>query len=770
MEAATTKPHRIDKYILLEKIAVGGMAEVWLASSSQAGGITKFVAIKKILPHLAKDSEFIRMFKDEAAVVMNLSHSNIVSITGYYQSDATNELYLVMDFVEGRNLRQVLEKMKTSKQALKLSHIVYIIKELAAGLSHAHHSLNAATGKPLNIIHRDISPQNCMLSFHGEVKVVDFGISIAEIQRDKTEVGTLKGKFGYMSPEQAEGRQVDFRTDIFSLGIIFWELLSGERLFTGKNEMSILKKILDCDIPDLAEFVSEVNPEVERIVRKALAKNPEMRYTSASAMHRDLNRFINTYDPDFTTSDFSVFIRTLFAGEVIDARKKLIEFSKIVTELNSQPPAAAVSEAVDEDRTEIWTFNQGAKASEPAVASKKVMGEKLEIKPRSVAKAPEPEPEPGAEQEPEQAPVPGRESARSAQNDNGENNFSMIARDVLKGPSSPPADLVKNSDSFSVLKSAPQAGGQEASVILETKSALSPSREKQFAQQGKSSRSIEVTAGSQGSKTGSASGTPAGTPTVKPVAFVWPSPVVQKPADPRLVQTRPAPARPAYAPQVTLRQNSMMTSRSVTIAAFIFLLVAGAFFALRTNLITPPAESVMVKAPVVPVKVPDFLLQDETANTSSANSPMETVLFKSVPSGAEIWVNRGDGFKNTGGTTPSRVDVPAETPFQLKFRKFRYEDFEAKDLVASKLSGKFEANLLAQKIAYVDILANRTPRDVQVYVNEMHISEARLPMLRFEIPANMAVNIRIESATLGVKVEKSFNVKEGDRTTAQFAL
>ena len=167
------------KYILLEKLATGGMAEVWLARAPGAGGIGRFVAIKKILPQYSDNPEFIQMFRDEAAIAMNLSHSNIVGIYEYGQE--RKQFFLVLDYVEGINLRQLLNKLKQkSNQQLQVDQAVYAIKEVAAGLDHAHRSLNSATGKPLNITHRDMSPQNVMISFEGEVKIIDFGIAKAE--------------------------------------------------------------------------------------------------------------------------------------------------------------------------------------------------------------------------------------------------------------------------------------------------------------------------------------------------------------------------------------------------------------------------------------------------------------------------------------------------------------------------------------------------------------------------------------------------------------
>jgi serine/threonine protein kinase len=321
------KYERFGKYLMLEKLAMGGMAEIWLARTSGASGIGKFVAIKKILGQFSDNPEFIQMFKDEAAIAINLSHSNIV---GMYEFGLENkQLFLVMDFVEGRNLRQLINKLKTTNQKFSTEQIVYMAKEIASGLDHAHRSLNATTGKPLNIIHRDMSPQNVMVSFEGEVKIVDFGIAKAESQGETTKTGTLKGKFGYMSPEQAEGQQTDLRTDVFSLGIVIWELLANERLFIANNELNTLKKIRDCQVPSLTKIDPNIHPELERIVMKALTRDRNLRYQTSAALHRDLNRFLNRQYPDFIPHEFSVFMKTLFAEDILSHRQKLIEYSKI---------------------------------------------------------------------------------------------------------------------------------------------------------------------------------------------------------------------------------------------------------------------------------------------------------------------------------------------------------------------------------------------------------------------------------------------------------
>lgn len=315
------------KYILLERLAAGGMAEVYLSKSTGAVGVNKFVAIKRILPQYSDHQEFIEMFKEEAKIAVNLNHGNVVSI--YDFGVEKSQFYLVMEYVEGRNLRQVLNELKKSNTQFTVEQIVYMIKEVAAGLDHAHRCIDGTTGKPLNIVHRDMSPQNVMVSYEGEVKIIDFGIAKAENQLEATKAGTLKGKYGYMSPEQADGQPIDTRTDIFSLGIVLWELLANDRLFTSNSEAAILRKIRECQIPSIRKINPSIPPELEQIVNKALAKDKSLRYQTASAFHRDLNRFLNTQYPEFSPHDFSVFMKNAFSSTFLDQRRKLVEYSKV---------------------------------------------------------------------------------------------------------------------------------------------------------------------------------------------------------------------------------------------------------------------------------------------------------------------------------------------------------------------------------------------------------------------------------------------------------
>ena len=324
---AQEKFERFGNYILLEKLAAGGMAEIYLSKKLAAEGLQKFVAVKRILSQHSASEDFIRMFKDEAKIAVNISHSNVVGIHDFGVEN--KQLYIVMEYIEGKNLRQILNRLKQLNKRLSVSHIVYAAKMIAAGLDHAHRLIDATTGEPLNIIHRDMSPQNVMVSFEGEVKIIDFGIAKSTTQQENTRVGTLKGKFGYMSPEQVDGLEVDARTDIFALGIMLWEMLSEQRLFLSNNEMTTLRKIRDCKIPSLRQIDPNIPIELEKIVNKGLTRNKTQRYQTAAELQKDLQSFLNRYNPDFSSQDFSEFIKETYAEEIIDARKRQVAYSKI---------------------------------------------------------------------------------------------------------------------------------------------------------------------------------------------------------------------------------------------------------------------------------------------------------------------------------------------------------------------------------------------------------------------------------------------------------
>jgi serine/threonine protein kinase len=232
-DAAMKKPLLFGKYLLLERINVGGMAEVFIAKAFGVEGFERILAIKKILPTMAEDEEFITMFIDEARISVQLNHANVVHIHELGKHDET--FYIAMEYVAGRDLRTILERYRRHKEIMPTAQAVFIASKICEGLDYAHRRKDAR-GQDLDIIHRDVSPQNILISYEGEVKIIDFGIAKAANRSQKTQAGILKGKFGYMSPEQVRGLPIDRRADVFAVGVILYEMLTGEKLFVGESD------------------------------------------------------------------------------------------------------------------------------------------------------------------------------------------------------------------------------------------------------------------------------------------------------------------------------------------------------------------------------------------------------------------------------------------------------------------------------------------------------------------------------------------------------
>ena len=307
-------PQAFGPYELTERINVGGMAEVFRARDPAH---ERLVAIKRILPSVAEDEEFIQMFRDEAAIASQLDHPNIARIYDVGRVDLS--YYLALEFVRGKDLRILFDRAAKQKEPLPLAFVLYVIAETCHGLDYAHHRTDAR-GKALGVVHRDVSPQNVLVSFDGEVKIIDFGIAKASGKLARTQVGTIKGKFGYMSPEQVRGLPIDQRSDVFSLGICLWELLSLQRLFVGDNEVVIMEKIRRGEIPSLVEMAPETPVELEQIVRKALANDVDERYPTATELASDITAFARANGLVLEAAQAADYMRRIFAGDpAIDA-------------------------------------------------------------------------------------------------------------------------------------------------------------------------------------------------------------------------------------------------------------------------------------------------------------------------------------------------------------------------------------------------------------------------------------------------------------------
>jgi serine/threonine protein kinase len=278
----------LGRYQLLSRLAVGGMAEVYLARQGELSGFKTLVVVKKVLPHLAQKPDFIAMFLDEARIASMLDHPNVVRINEVGRTDT--DYFIAMELVQGKALAAVLQQSERAKTPLPHPIGALIVANAAAGLHHAH-QLTDAAGNLLHLVHRDISPQNIMVSFEGSVKVIDFGIARALGRLGDTNSGSLKGKLGYMAPEQARGEAIDARADIFSLGVVLWECIAGRRLFLRENELATLRAVVYEPIPKVSKF-TKVDPVLEVIVEHALERNLEERFQTAEEMRVALERWI----------------------------------------------------------------------------------------------------------------------------------------------------------------------------------------------------------------------------------------------------------------------------------------------------------------------------------------------------------------------------------------------------------------------------------------------------------------------------------------------
>jgi len=304
---------RFGQYILLEKVGSGGMAELFKAKKIGIEGFERVLAIKRILPHLSSDEEFIEMFIAEAKLAARLSHKNIAQV--YDFGKMGQNYFIAMEYVRGKDLKSIFKKCKEGGIKLPAVLAVYIAKEVASALGYAHNQKDTL-GKSLNIIHRDVSPQNILISYEGEVKVVDFGIAKAGAH-SKTSTGVLKGKLPYMSPEQAWGKPLDHRSDIFSLGIVFYEMLTGERLFKGDSEINTLEKVREAKVEPLPTSIeSDLPLGLEAKVLKALAKKITDRYQDSSVMEADLGDTLLKLSSANPALALKQFMRDLFKAEI----------------------------------------------------------------------------------------------------------------------------------------------------------------------------------------------------------------------------------------------------------------------------------------------------------------------------------------------------------------------------------------------------------------------------------------------------------------------
>ncbi|MFZ9888692.1 MAG: serine/threonine protein kinase [Myxococcota bacterium] len=301
------------RYTLLRKLGQGGMAEVFLARQEGIEGFQKLVVLKRILKHRAQDGEFVTMFLDEARLAADLRHPNVVSIFDINRDDGT--YYMAMEFVHGHDLRRVMRTQAQRDDEFPVAHALHIALSAAAGLDYAHRKA-ALDGSPLAIVHRDVSPQNLIIGFAGEVKVADFGIAKATNVVAETAVGVVKGKYAYMAPEQARGETLDPSADQFALGVVLWEMLTLRRLFRRESDQQTIAALLDEAIPAVGLFRRGLPHGLEDILGKALQRNPARRFPSCGALAMALEELLAEQRLVHSAHRLGDYMQTLFDGAV----------------------------------------------------------------------------------------------------------------------------------------------------------------------------------------------------------------------------------------------------------------------------------------------------------------------------------------------------------------------------------------------------------------------------------------------------------------------
>jgi serine/threonine protein kinase len=346
------------KYLLLQRVSVGGMAEVFKAIPEGATRIDQIVAVKRILPNIAEDREFIGMFIDEARIAGQLTHPNICRI--YELGRVGGDHYIAMQFLWGRDLLKVMNRFKRAGLLIPPPMAVFIAAHACGALHYAHFKCDVQ-GNPLHIIHRDVSPQNIIVGYSGQAKLIDFGVARAASQSQKTQAGILKGKFGYMSPEMIRGLPVDHRSDVFAMGICLHEALTGSRLFYGETDFATLELVRDAKIAPPSVKVPTIPPELDAIVLKALSRDADERYQTANELAAALEDYLERHHPGYGEADVSASMREAFAHELsreklrLDAFGRMLERGELVRgaalpALPNDPPPSGERNAISSEQ------------------------------------------------------------------------------------------------------------------------------------------------------------------------------------------------------------------------------------------------------------------------------------------------------------------------------------------------------------------------------------------------------------------------------------
>ncbi len=329
-EAPSPLPQVFGRYLLLKRLSRGGMGEIFLAKLGEIQGFEKLVIVKKVLPNLAADDEFIRRFIDEAQVAIKLNHANVAPVFEVGRVDG--EYFLGIAYIEGRDLRRCVSRLRDTKRKLSPDLALYIAREMAAGLAYAHRR-SGDDGLALNLVHCDISPPNVMLSFEGEVKIIDFGIARSAIRVAQSNPNMGFGKFGYMAPEQLlRGGVIDKRTDLYAVGVILYELLTGERMVPspeGGDYRAIARAVTQGKFPPPSEKNPAIPPELDALVMKAIAARPENRFQTGELLRDAIQTELAHINPTLSSDQLSAVLRDLFSDEMTEERELLFAMQQV---------------------------------------------------------------------------------------------------------------------------------------------------------------------------------------------------------------------------------------------------------------------------------------------------------------------------------------------------------------------------------------------------------------------------------------------------------
>ncbi|HEY3447691.1 MAG TPA: serine/threonine-protein kinase [Myxococcales bacterium] len=344
------------RYELLKRIAAGGMGEVFLARQVGMQGFEKLLVVKVLLPHLVEDQEFVTMFFDEARIAARLNHPNVAQI--FDLGDVEGSYYIAMEYIHGDDVVRLWKTARTQEKPVPLPLVVRIAADAAAGLDYAHKATDA-NNQPLGLVHRDVSPQNILVTFDGGVKLIDFGVAKAAGRASHTATGTLKGKYSYMSPEQASGKPIDARSDVFALGVVLYEMATSLRLFKRETEISTLKAVEACEIPRPSETNPEIDEQLEAVMMKALARDANERYQDAAALRLALEDWAVQKRASASSAHLSAYMQGLYADRLAAERaegKPFSEFEGTPSAIFRRGPGSKVAQAASsESSTEAVT-------------------------------------------------------------------------------------------------------------------------------------------------------------------------------------------------------------------------------------------------------------------------------------------------------------------------------------------------------------------------------------------------------------------------------